>query len=93
MQGMDFRYNTKINKNREKKIDDFFELFFDDIFEKPKIFENHDFSSKKSLFSMRKPMIFVLCLNIIPSKFQGATPHIGGTDVLFVLDPPDFGES
>ena len=28
----------------------------DDIFQNPKIFENHDFSSKKSLFSMRKPM-------------------------------------
>ena len=43
---------------------------------------------KKNLYFF----IFVLCLNIIPNKFQGATPHIGEPDVLFVLDPPDFGE-
>ena len=49
--------NNKIIKKVERKNSmTFFSYFFDDIFENPKIFENHDFSSKKSLFPMRKPM-------------------------------------
>ena len=50
-------------------------------------------SKKVKIF--KNIIYFIFLLNFIsnPCKFQGATPHIVVLTTIFVLGPPDFGES